>query len=254
MADNLASLLLSIIKSKGIRRRWSAVNRFLDYLDLEGADQKLVSLHKDILPIIEDSHKSWPHYDYGEGYFYQSYPDILIRGLRKTDFRFKFYKLEKLLNPNMRVLDIGCNAGFLSLMISRYCKHIDALELNPFLIHIAEKCREYEGVENVKFFISSFDDFEADCKYDVIFSLANHHTFDGKMRPEFRSYIEKIRSIINEGGLLIFESHPKEHKTPYLKKQIESIQDLFQIDSEAIVSTTKSVYDTNRYVAWLRAL
>jgi cyclopropane fatty-acyl-phospholipid synthase-like methyltransferase len=128
------------------------------------------------------------------------------------------------------------------------------VELNPFVIRIAEKCCEYEGVENVKFFTSSFDDFKADCKYDVVFSLANHHTFDGKMRPEFRSYIEKIRNIINERGLLIFESHPGEHKTPHLKEQLETIQDLFKIDSEVIVSTTKSVYDTNRYVAWLKAV
>jgi hypothetical protein len=118
-------------------------------------------------------------------------------------------------------------------------------ELNPFKIRVAEKCREYEGVENVNFFISSFDDFRSDSKYDVVFSLANHHTFDGNMRPEFRTYIDTIRNMTTDSGYLIFESHPSEYKKPDLKKNIESIQDLFQIDSEAITSTRKSSYDTN---------
>ena len=130
------------------------------------------------------------------GTFYQSYPTLSIRGLRQTDVRFEFYELNTRLKPETRVLDIGCNTGFLSLMIAKCCKQIDAFELNPFLIQIAEKCMEYEGIENAAFSCSDFDGFYDEQKkkgldetYDIVLSLANHHTFDGQMRPDFRDYM-----------------------------------------------------------------
>ncbi len=253
MANNFFSLLSNIVQKRGAARL-SAINKMMDYIALQGADEKLVSLHKKLENILEESHQKWPSYDYGEGYFYQSCPSLLIRGFRNTDLRLKIYKLDSILNREDKVLDIGCNAGFLSLTIAKYCSHIDAFDLNPYLIRMAERCREFKGIENVRYFTCSFDQLNVTSSYDLVLSLANHHTFDGNMQPEFRSYLERIRSIMAKGGKLIFESHPGEHKKPFLREQLQSVQDLFRIDSELEISTTKSVYDTNRLVVWLSAV
>jgi len=253
MANRFFNLLYAVIKSQGMRRL-SALNRMLDYMALQLADTKLLLLHNELQDILYESHRKWSFYDYGEGYFYQSHSPLSIRGLRNTDLRFKIYELDSILNREDRVLDIGCNSGFLSLMIARYCKSVDAFDCNPYLIQIAELCRKFEGRENVHFFNCSFDDLEITEPYSMVLSLANHHTFDGNMRPEFRTYMEQIRNICVPGGKLIFESHPGEHKKPFLKEQLESIQNLFQIDSEIAVNTKKSVYDTNRLVFHLRAV
>ena len=57
-------------------RRLSAINRYLEHLALKKADQKLKSLHNELISILDESHENWPHYDYGEGYYYQSYPTV----------------------------------------------------------------------------------------------------------------------------------------------------------------------------------
>jgi len=250
---NFFNLFWAVIRSKKARKM-SAVNELLDYLSIKQSDQELILLHADLRSILADSEKRWPHYDYGEGYFYQSYPDLSIRGFRDTSFRYDLYKLPSILNKDMDVLDIGCNAGFLSLMMAKNCLHVDAFDNNPFLIRIAERCQIYEGIDNVSFSASSYEDFKINKKYSLILSLANHHTFDGNMRPKFRKYMEKIRSMIQDNGQLIFESHPNEFKDEMLKRNLESIDDLFKIESEQIVSTLKSFYDTNRLVVWLKAV
>lgn len=256
MARNLLSLLCGVIKNKKARRL-SAINEMLDYISLKHKDQKLSALHTELRSILAESKKKWPHYDYGEGYFYQSCPALSIRGLRDTGFRYDLYNLacgQPILNKDMDVLDIGCNAGLLSLMMAKNCRHVDAFDNNPFLIRIAERCRVFLRVENVSFSCSHFDDFRTNSKYSLVLSLANHYTFDRNMRPDFRLYMERIRSIVEDGGRLIFESHPGEYKDEILKRNLESAGDLFKIESEQIVSTLRSIYDTNRLVVCLKAV
>jgi len=252
MPESLLGLIKAVIIKRGVRR-FSAINEMLDHISV-GGDQRLGALHGELRAILDESHKGWPSYDYGEGYYYQSYGPLKIRGFRNTALRLEMYGLPEVLDKDKRLLDIGCNAGFLALACARYCRHVDAFELNPYLIRIAERCREYEGIENVTFSCCSFDDFRPDPPYDVVLSLANHHTFDGNMRPEFRGYIEKIRGLMPTGGRLLFESHPGEHRQPQLREHLGSIQDLFRTVSELEVNTRRSVYDTNRLVVWLEAV
>lgn len=36
------------------------------------------------------------------------------------------------------MLDIGCNCGFFTIVVSRYVKYIEGLDINPYLINIAD--------------------------------------------------------------------------------------------------------------------
>lgn len=247
------NIIGSVVKNRGMKRL-SAVNRMLDYLSLQCADNKYKILHKNLQDILNESHEKWTSYDYGEGYFYQSYSPLIISGLRNTEFRFKLYKFDRIINQNDRVLDIGCNSGFLSLKIASRCKHVDAFDNNPYLIRIAELCRIFEGRENVRFQNCTFDNFLRTMPYSIILSLANHHTFDGNMRPEFSSYLRALRNMTVAGGKLIFESHPGEYKERSLKEQFVSNKDLFRIDEEMISSVKTNVLDTDRLVVWLTAV
>lgn len=253
MPDLLPDMLFAVIKNKGLKRL-SAFNRLLSFMAVKASSREIAYLHKDLENILEEYHKEWPYHDYGEGYFYQGYPPLLIRGLRDTEFRFRLYNLDSILNSDMSLLDIGCNTGFLSLMTAKRCAHVDAFDNNPFLIRIAERCRAFEGFRNVAFSCCSFDEFKTDSKYDVVLSLANHYTFDGNMRPRFRDYMEKIRKMMKDGGQLIFESHPGEHKEPFLRQNLHSLNDIFKIRSETIMSSRISVYDTNRIVVWMEVI
>ncbi|MBN1671910.1 MAG: class I SAM-dependent methyltransferase [Kiritimatiellae bacterium] len=164
------------------------------------------------------------------------------------------YELDSRLRRDDEVLDIGSNAGFLSLMIAKRCARVDAVELNPYLVRIAQRCREFDGADNVSFLCSSFEDADLSGPYSLVLSLANHHTFDGNMRPDFRRYIERIRSLTASGGRLLFESHPGEYRRPELRQHLDEVRDLFQVNGERVTSSYRSVYDTNRLVVWLDAV
>ena len=45
---------------------------------------------------------------FGRGTFYQSCPELKIKGQRSTAKRFDTYKLDKIVNNKSKVLDIGC--------------------------------------------------------------------------------------------------------------------------------------------------
>ena len=86
-------------------------------------------------------------------------------------------------------------------------KEVDALDINPYLNQIGIDTARYLGIKNVHFKTLDFSTYETDKKYDVVFSLSNHHTIDGKLNMGFAKYSEKIFNLLKPGGLLFFESH-----------------------------------------------
>ena len=103
-------------------------------------------------------------------------------------------------------LDIGCNCGFLVLHLSKFLKHVEGVEINPFLINVGKDTKEFLNITNAEFFASRFEDFQPTTKYDIIFSLANDDTIDGNTEFKFNEYIQKIQELLNNKGHLMFET------------------------------------------------
>ena len=66
---------------------------------------------------------------FGRGEFYQSCEEIGIPGQRPTTDRYKIYGLDEHLSPGHNVLDIGCNCGFFTLLISSKVKRAVGIEI-----------------------------------------------------------------------------------------------------------------------------
>ena len=172
----------------------------------------------------------YTHYDYGEGYFYQSLASAHISGFRNTEERISHLGLNALVEKKS-VLDIGCNTGFLLLSLANSYKYGFGFDINPYIVEIANKTKLYLGINNTDFVKSSFEGLKPQPMYDVILSFANHATFDKNTKQDIRSYFQKIASILNDGGMLVFESHPPdfEDKTK-LESVINVIKTIFYID------------------------
>ncbi|ABA05663.1 3-demethylubiquinone-9 3-O-methyltransferase [Nitrobacter winogradskyi Nb-255] len=147
-----------------------------------------------------------PHYDYGEGYFYQSLAELGVSGLRSTEARLKAYRLLDHIRDKT-VLDIGCNAGFLSVSLAKAAQHVTGLDINPFLSALARTAAQALGRTNTEFLATGFEDAPLRGPYDVVMSLANHSTFDGQTRYDLQSYFDRCISLLKPDGLFIFESH-----------------------------------------------
>ena len=144
---------------------------------------------------------------YAADYPYQGMERLGINGIKPTEERLTRYDIAEYLGATDRVLDIGSNNGFWALALAARVGHVDGLELNPYLVTIANLAKEYLEIDNASFVAGDFVDFETSEKFDVVCSLANHCTIDGNLSMDFEQYIAKVFSLLKPGGILLFESH-----------------------------------------------
>jgi hypothetical protein len=199
---------------------------------------KLFRLHLRLRSILNNQNKSWPSYIYAWGYFYQGFDLIKINGIRNTEYRLKSYNLDRFLNNNMVLLDIGANACFLAIALASKVSKVIAIEWNPFQLQIGSEVANYLKCKNIEFINDDYLKLKNVIKVDAICSFANHHTTDGGMRPELRMYFEKLYENLNPNGILFFESHPHD-KNPDFLNFIDSLNSLFLILEKKEVRDSK---------------
>ncbi|MCY3553375.1 MAG: methyltransferase domain-containing protein [Candidatus Poribacteria bacterium] len=110
------------------------------------------------------------------------------------------------IEPGMRVLDIGCGMGAVSLMLSRRVGnqgHVFAVDRNPHVIELArEKARE-TGISNLTFLEGGFD-----------VTLPEHGMLDAAVGRRVLMYqLDAVRAVgqlaraIRPGGIVAFHEH-----------------------------------------------
>ena len=210
-------------------------------------------LHKKLREHLDMQSKEWKTFIYAQDKgFYQGFDEIKIEGCRPTEKRFKMYKIENYMSKDRLVLDIGSNCGFVSLFASRYFGHIDGVEINPYLVAIANDAKNYLKIKNAAFHCSSFEKFKIDKKFDVIFSFANDSTIDENTKFNFKEYIQKILFLLKSHGLLIFESQAEDmmEKNMFSPK-LEILEKYFNVLEKRKV---KSDYPYNVPERWFLVL
>ncbi len=205
---------------------------------------QLVELHKKLEKHLENQSENWKSFVYAKQLgFYQGFDEIDIKGCRPTEERFTRYSIENYLSKNQNVLDIGCNCGFLTIHISRFVSHIDGVEINPYLVNIAKDTASFLNIINSSFYASSFEDYNSQKKYDVIFSLANDETIDGNTKFTFKEYVDKILNLLTDEGYLMFETvSPDTYEPRLFKPKLEILSSRFSILKDIMV---KSEYPLN---------
>jgi SAM-dependent methyltransferase len=214
------------LRTLGLRNRQRDYGRLADRPDLRAA-------HRAMNEQLSLQARTWPSYDYGEGYHYQSSDELGVTGLRDTTGRVEAFGLRDLV-AGRDALEIGCNAGFLSLAIAPAARRVVAFELNPYLIEIARIGARTLGVDNVEFLVSSFEDFDTDERFDDVLSFANHHTYDGNTHQSLDEYFARCRHLLRPGGRLIFESHPPALEGAAFGRTVEIIERYFDLERSEI--------------------
>jgi 2-polyprenyl-3-methyl-5-hydroxy-6-metoxy-1,4-benzoquinol methylase len=143
---------------------------------------------------------------------YQGWGKIGLVGQRPTEKRLDIYKLKQILTKDSVVLDIGCNIGCLTMQIAEYVKEAYGVDDASYLIEQANLIKDFLQLQNVKFNCSNMFSCKFDVKFDVILYLAA----DFANPIEFYQYAQYLRSMLNEKGYLVFESHVMpEHKQQF---------------------------------------
>jgi len=167
----------------------------------------LDQLHAKLQKHLDEQSKEWDSFIYAkEKGFYQGFNEIQIDGCRPTEKRFERYNIDKYLSTTKSALDIGSNCGFFSLFVSRFLAEVTGIEINPHLVSIADDTKDFLQINNTNFISSKFEKFQTDKKFDIIFSFANDSTIDSNTEFNFEQYTKKILDLLQNNGLLIFES------------------------------------------------
>ena len=200
----------------------------------------LDSLHSKLQGHLDKQEKEWEHFIFSkeDGGFYQGLDEIKITGSRSSEKRFEEYEILEYLSKDKSVLDIGSNCGFFSIYVSKFVDKIFGVEINPYLIAISNDVKDYLNIKNANFINSSFEEFQFDKKFDMIFSFANDSTIDGNTKFNFSEYIGKIKNLLKEDGLLIFESQAIDSVvTEQLDEKINYLENKFTILKRKKVSS-----------------
>ena len=207
-------------------------------------DMDVQELHKKLSNHLEQQKKEYESFVYAqEKGFYQGFDEIKLPGCRPTEQRLDRYDIKKYLTNEKMALDIGSNCGFLVLHLSKFLKHVDGVEINPYLVNVGKDTQKFLNINNVDLFASRFEDFKITKKYDIIFSLANDDTIDGNTEFTFDEYIKKIQGLLNEGGHLMWETISPDTYDPELFKPKRLIlEKKFTLLEEKMV---KSEYPVN---------
>lgn len=142
------------------------------------------------------------HQPFGRGKFYQSCEEIDLSGQRPTTKRYNIYRLDEHLDGNQDVLDIGCNCGFLTLLIAKKAKFVLGIEISDSLVQIGQATQAYLGRINVQFRQGNFNRMELAQKFDFIFSFAVHYW----LGVDMKKFGKRLYDMLNLRGKILLES------------------------------------------------
>jgi ArsR family transcriptional regulator len=114
-----------------------------------------------------------------------------------------------LVPPGMRVLDLGCGDGALTLEIARFASEVVGVDRNPALIARATALAERRGVKNVKFVRG---DAEALDFRDESFDLAVLSQTLHSLENPAKSLAETARVLAPGARVLVLDLLPHEHE------------------------------------------
>ncbi len=137
---------------------------------------------------------------------YQDLKSLGIPGARNSCDRIMLYKLDHYLKSDMSVIDIGCNNGYLDILIAPKVRSVLGIDVNSHHINEAKMVAEFMGINNVDFLCGdAFKDINLPMA-DVIFSLGVHGCIIGENISR-EDYISILLSHLNDDGFIFFESH-----------------------------------------------
>lgn len=168
-------------------------------------------------------------------FFGQPYQGLGIAGIfgdRISDYRFDDYDLRKFIREGDRVLDIGCNCGFVGILASyRTGCRATGIDINPYMIEIGQLAAEHLRISHlVDLKAGRLQDFDPGPAFDVVLSFATHWTDDNNYRVSIDEHMARMASYVRTGGLLIFESHCNDVGNVDFYAALEAVKDRFAFD------------------------
>jgi len=148
---------------------------------------------------------------------------IQTRIVSKNDFTYHIVLsfIDKYLQPNMKVLDVGCGIGTISLYVATKGNEVFGIDISEKAISAAQKSAELLDIKNVCFRAVNFLDTDFAEKFDfLILSEVMEHLPDDKLA------IKKIHELMKDNAILFLTVPSKNAPIHRIRKLIFG-QDIF---------------------------
>ena len=117
----------------------------------------------------------------------------------EDSYQKKLQVTREYLQPDMEVLEFGAGTGSTAITHAPYVKHIEAIDVSPKMVEIAQGKADANNVKNVTFKRSSIDEFSvSDQTLDAVLGLSILHLLDNK-----EEVISKVHKMLKPGGIFV---------------------------------------------------
>jgi len=143
------------------------------------------------------------------------------------------------LQPNMKVLEIGCGTGSTAISHAPYVKHIHAVDISSKMIEIAQNKASECNIDNITFEHTTIDALHlTDNSLDIVLGLSILHLLEDK-----EAVIRKVYKALKPGGMFITSTTCLADNMAFIK-YIVPIGRLFGFMPLLKVFTTKELENT----------
>jgi SAM-dependent methyltransferase len=105
-----------------------------------------------------------------------------------------------------RLLDAGCGTGWTSLFYARRGYDVVGVDIAPDMIAHANRLRDEEGLDNLRFVVTDYEEMDFDGAFDcAVFYDALHHAVDEDLA------VSRVYRALRPGGLCVTSEPGKGH-------------------------------------------
>lgn len=181
------------------------------------ASRRNVASHYDL---EEDLFRSFLDADMQYSCAYFRLPEMDLEAAQQA--KCEHIRRKLLLEPDMRVLDIGCGWGGLAIYLARETgAKVTGLTLSEEQHRVATERVRRAGLEG-QVTIQMVDYREHDQRYDRIVSVG---MFEHVGTPNYRTYFDKVRQLLNDDGVAMIHTigrcgPPSAGTNPWIRRYI----------------------------------
>lgn len=112
--------------------------------------------------------------NYPENYMFDA-KTLLPEGVLSKRVELMKENIPELFTGGTSLLDIGCNKGYFSLLLSKKYKRIVGYDVDVRMIEIARDVKSYHGIKNVEFNVGGLVDISNRSRYETVYLGGVHH-------------------------------------------------------------------------------
>lgn len=132
----------------------------------------------------------------------------------------KLAATQALMQPDMKVLELGCGTGSTALLHAPHVGEIVATDVSAAMLAIGRDKAKAAGIDNLCFMQASVEDLQvAEGSYDMVLALNLLH-----LVPDYQSAIAKVHRLLKPGGLFISSTVCLSDKMWFLRPVIPIMQ------------------------------